>query len=59
MDRKLINEICKWGWARLVRDIPDTGFSFAESLSHRMMDDGHASSTDLRLQKKSEFSRRN
>jgi hypothetical protein len=31
MDRKLINEICKWGWARLVRNIPDTEFSFAES----------------------------
>jgi hypothetical protein len=31
MDRKLINEICKWGWARLVRAITDTGFSFAES----------------------------
>jgi hypothetical protein len=31
MDRKLINEICKWGWARLVRDILDTGLSSADS----------------------------
>jgi hypothetical protein len=31
MDRDLIDEICKWGWARLVRDIPHIGFSSAES----------------------------
>jgi hypothetical protein len=31
MDRDLINEICEWGWARLVRDTPNPSFSSAES----------------------------
>jgi hypothetical protein len=30
MDRDFINEICKWGLARLVRDTPDPSFSSAE-----------------------------
>jgi hypothetical protein len=33
MDRDLINEMCKWGWARLVRDTPAPSLSSAESLT--------------------------
>jgi hypothetical protein len=53
MDRNLVNEICKWGLARLVRDIPDPSFSSAE-FQYRTTEDGQASFTDLLSQKKSE-----
>ena len=33
MDRDFINEICRWGWARLVRVTPDPCYSSAKLLS--------------------------